>query len=215
MANLSVFNFENHPIQVINLNNEAWFIASEVAEVFKYRDTHNLTRILDDDEKGTHIMSTLGGQQVVSIINESGLYHAVLKSRKPEAKRFRKWATSEVLPQIRKTGSYINQDKVKRCYELANTVASKVTQDTFNKLMCSDEETIAGRWWVATGWRNGEPIATSGLIPRNAHIATLEELADRIERGDGFIATKPEEFAKLAHACMNAISRRINYLTTN
>ena len=108
---VSSFSFESHPIQVLIRDNEAWFIASEVADIFKYRDTHNLTRILDDDEKDTHIMSTLGGKQTVTIINESGLYHAVLKSRKPEAKRFRKWVTSEVLPQIRKTGQYSTEYK--------------------------------------------------------------------------------------------------------
>lgn len=103
---VSSFSFESHPIQVIVRNNEVWFIASEVSTVFGYRDANKLTRILDDDEKDTHNVGTLGGKQNVSIINESGLYHAVLKSRKPEAKRFRKWVTSEVLPQIRKTGSY-------------------------------------------------------------------------------------------------------------
>ncbi len=65
-----------------------------------------MTRILDDDEKGTQIVRTLGGEQSVSVINESGLYSAILRSRKPEAKAFKKWVTSDVLPSIRKTGSY-------------------------------------------------------------------------------------------------------------
>lgn len=110
-AQLSTFTFESYPIQVLIRDNEAWFIASEVACVFGYRDANKLTRILDDDEKDTHNVGTLGGKQNVSIINESGLYHAVLKSRKPEAKRFRKWVTSEVLPQIRKTGQYSTEYK--------------------------------------------------------------------------------------------------------
>jgi prophage antirepressor-like protein len=61
---------------------------------------------LDDDEKGTHNMSTLGGSQEMSTINESGLYSLIFGSRKAAARRFKKWVTSEVLPTIRKTGSY-------------------------------------------------------------------------------------------------------------
>lgn len=100
------FNFNQNQIQVINKNGEAWFIASEVAAMLGYRDSYNMTRILDNDEKGTHNVSTLGGNQDVSVINESGFYHAAFKSRKPEVKPFRKWVTSEVLPTIRKTGGY-------------------------------------------------------------------------------------------------------------
>nr|DAJ73854.1 MAG TPA: repressor domain protein [Caudoviricetes sp.] len=100
------FNFNQNQIQVINKDGEAWFIASEIAAMFGYRDAANLTRILDDDEKGTHNVSTLGGKQDVSVINESGFYHAAFKSRKAEVKPFRKWVTSEVLPTIRKTGGY-------------------------------------------------------------------------------------------------------------
>jgi len=107
------FNFNQNQIQVINKDGEAWFIASEIAAMFGYRDSHNLTRILDDDEKGTHNVSTLGGKQDVSVINESGFYHAAFKSRKAEVKPFRKWVTAEVLPAIRKTGSYSGRLKPK------------------------------------------------------------------------------------------------------
>ena len=106
MNQVQYFNFNQNAIQVINKNGEAWFIASEVAAMLGYRDSYNMTRILDNDEKGTHNVSTLGGNQDVSVINESGFYHAAFKSRKPEVKPFRKWVTSEVLPAIRKTGGY-------------------------------------------------------------------------------------------------------------
>lgn len=106
MNQVQYFNFNQNAIQVINKNGEAWFIASEVAAMLGYRDSYNMTRILDNDEKGTHNVSTLGGNQDVSVVNESGFYHAAFKSRKPEVKPFRKWVTSEVLPTIRKTGGY-------------------------------------------------------------------------------------------------------------
>lgn len=115
---IQTFQFNGKSIQVINKENQAWFIANEVANLLGYRDAHNLTRILDDDEAGTHNMSIrsengIEQTRVVTIINESGLYHAAFKSRKAEVKPFRKWVTAEVLPQIRKTGKYENSGSLK------------------------------------------------------------------------------------------------------
>jgi len=92
-------------------NGEPWFVAADVARVLGYDHTPHATRLLDDDEADVHKVdsrSVNGVEQAreVSIINESGLYHLVLMSKKPEAKKFRKWVTEEVLPSIRKTGSY-------------------------------------------------------------------------------------------------------------
>lgn len=106
---LQVFNFnekESTPIRVQVINNEPWFVAKDVCQVLgieKYRDT--ISR-LDEDERGSVLVDTLGGKQQFTATNESGLYHLIFQSRKPEAKRFRKWVTSEVLPAIRKTGRY-------------------------------------------------------------------------------------------------------------
>ena len=83
-----------------------WWLAKDVAEILGYRMASDMTRNLDDDEKGTHFMRTPGGEQEVSIINESGLYAAILRSNKPEAREFRRWVTHEVLPALRKTGRY-------------------------------------------------------------------------------------------------------------
>ena len=102
----AIFNFNDHTVRILNEDGELRFVASDVAAALEYRDAANMVRNLDDDEKGTHILSTLGGDQEVTTISESGLYSAILRSRKPEAKRFKKWVTSEVLPAIRKTGTY-------------------------------------------------------------------------------------------------------------
>lgn len=98
--------FDNHNIRLLLIDGEPWFVATDVATALEYRDAEKLTRRLDEDEKGTHIVGTLGGSQHMTAINESGLYSAILHSRKPEAKRFKKWVTSEVLPSLRKHGSY-------------------------------------------------------------------------------------------------------------
>lgn len=102
----AVFNFQTHSIRVVDVEGSPWFVCSDVAEALGYRDSANAARHLDDDEKGTRNVSTLGGTQKLTVISESGLYALVLRSRKPEARRFAKWVTSEVLPAIRKKGSY-------------------------------------------------------------------------------------------------------------
>lgn len=107
-ASSKQFSFNDLYVRIVMLGDlpEPWFVATDVAEALGYSETAAMTRSLDDDEKGLQIVQTLGGNQEMTIINESGLYSAILKSRKPEAKAFKKWVTSEVLPSIRRTGSY-------------------------------------------------------------------------------------------------------------
>lgn len=106
MSTLSFRFHEEHPIRVVVIKDEPWFVATDVCEVLAYGHTPHAMRMLDDDEKGVHKLDTLGGEQSLSVISESGLYALVLRSRKPEARQFRKWVTAEVLPAIRKTGRY-------------------------------------------------------------------------------------------------------------
>lgn len=105
MSNVIPFDFNTHAIRVIEHDGEVWFVASDIARALDYRDAHNMCRRLDDDEKGTHKTSTPNSQDLL-IISESGLYSAILRSRKEEAKAFKKWVTSQVLPSIRRTGRY-------------------------------------------------------------------------------------------------------------
>lgn len=94
------------PVRVVMIDGEPWFVAADVAAVLGIGRTDDAVARLDDDEKGTDSIRTLGGDQQMTVINESGLYSLVLTSRKPQAKRFKKWVTAQVLPSIRKTGQY-------------------------------------------------------------------------------------------------------------
>lgn len=106
------FDWEDVPLRTFkDSNGLSWFIAKDVCDALGFRDAHNATRGLDEDEKGTHIVSTLGGVQTATVINESGLYSLVLRSRKPEAKTFRRWVTHHVLPAIRRDGAYIKGEE--------------------------------------------------------------------------------------------------------
>lgn len=100
------FDFNGYQLRVIiDDNGNPWFIAKEVAEILGYSDPFEMTKRLDDDEIQNLQIAGFGNRGV-NIINESGLYNAILGSKKPEAKPFRKKVTSEILPAIRKTGSY-------------------------------------------------------------------------------------------------------------
>ena len=98
--------YNDQPVRVINRDGEPWFVAKDVADILGYGLTTDMTRRLDDDEKGMQITHTPGGKQEMIIINEPGLYAAIMGSQKPEAKDFKRWVTHDVLPSIRKTGSY-------------------------------------------------------------------------------------------------------------
>ncbi|HIH9695407.1 TPA: BRO-N domain-containing protein [Klebsiella pneumoniae] len=112
MNALSVFSFqENHPIRVVLVNGEPWFVAADVCKALDIADNRAAVRKLDDDEKGGYSLPTPGGVQSVGIVNESGLYTLILRCRDAvkqgtTAWRFRKWVTNEVLPAIRKSGEY-------------------------------------------------------------------------------------------------------------
>lgn len=86
---------------------QPWFVAKDVCGVLGLVNSRKSTASLDDDEKGVTNSDTPGGAQELTIVNESGLYSLIFQSRKPEAKAFRRWVTSEVLPSIRKYGYYI------------------------------------------------------------------------------------------------------------
>lgn len=106
MSNVIPFDFEGTSVRTLIRDGEPWFVLADVCRVLELDNPRNVTARLDDDEKGVHTMDTPGGPQSFTIINESGLYALILTSRKPSAKRFRKWVTAEVLPSIRKTGAY-------------------------------------------------------------------------------------------------------------
>lgn len=88
-------------------NGEPMFVAKDVAVILGYRDAANMTRRLEEDEKGTRSVSTPGGEQQMAVITEPGLYSAILGSRVPEAKAFKRWVTHEVLPALRRDGGYM------------------------------------------------------------------------------------------------------------
>ena len=107
MNEIILFGYGDSLVRVVqNENGEPLWVAKDICDILEYREVSKTLSKLDDDEKGTKIIRTLGGDQEMSVINESGLYNLIFRSNKPEAKPFKKWVTAEVLPSIRKTGGY-------------------------------------------------------------------------------------------------------------
>lgn len=128
-AQVIPFRFESREVRTLLIDDQPWFVASDVALALMYSEAKDMTRNLDDDEKGRQIVPTLGGEQEMLVINESGLYSAILRSRKAEAKRFKKWITAEVLPAIRKHGSYTDTNN-----KMGTLIGETIGTNGFNML---------------------------------------------------------------------------------
>ena len=108
MNDLKIFENEQFgSIRTVMINNEPWFVGKDVAEILAYNEPHKaITRHVDEEDRTKHPILSNGGMQESWLINESGLYSLILSSKLPTAKEFKRWVTSEVLPSIRKTGTY-------------------------------------------------------------------------------------------------------------
>lgn len=105
---LSIFNFNGADVRIVkDKSGEPWFVARDIAGILGYTDTQAMTRRLDKDEISSCTDKSSGQARHITIVNESGMYSAILGSNKPEAKSFKRWVTHEVLPEIRKTGAYV------------------------------------------------------------------------------------------------------------
>lgn len=201
MTSLTQFTFHNeYNVRIIDLDGELWFVAADVASALDYPSAPQMTRNLDDDEKGMHNVHTLGGSQEMLIINESGLYSAILKSRKPEAKKFKKWVTSEVLPSIRKTGkyeapkpitprNYINNNDMLNIKRLIWCCAGHLDQ----------KQSVSSAIWYSLRNVTGVPS------PAKFEVEHLPVLAQEFNR----ILSIIEPYLKARYACEEALIKRL------
>ena len=115
MSALEVFTYSDTDVRTtVDDLGDVWFVAADICAVLEHTDPSKAVAGLDDDEKGRRNVPTLGGLQQMVVVNEPGLYSLIIRSRKPEAKAFRRWITHEVLPAIRKTGGYSSVPKTYR-----------------------------------------------------------------------------------------------------
>ena len=126
---IQVWNYESSEIRTIQKDGEPWFVLADVCKVLEIaRGTKVAERLEEDEVRQTSITDSLGRQQKAYIINESGLYAVILRSDKPQAKPFRKWVTSEVLPSIRKHGAYMTEQTLERALTSPDFLIELATQ---------------------------------------------------------------------------------------
>lgn len=139
-----IFNYQGNQVRTVVKNNEPWFVAKDVCDILKHSNSRVALSRLDDDEKGVSKVYTPGGQQNMSVVNEFGLYNLVLTSNLPEAKKFKRWITHEVIPSIRKTGGYVaNDDLFIETYLPQADEQTKLLFRTTLKTMRQQNEQIA------------------------------------------------------------------------
>lgn len=214
-TDISIFRREGVDLRVIVIDDEPWFVASDVASALGYREARDLTRNLDDDEKGPHILRTPGGEQTVSIISEAGLFSAVLRARVPQAKAFKRWVTHEVLPSIRKTGAYAVEQQRALPHDFASALRellAEVEAHEETRAQLAEVQPRADAWNAIASAEGDYSVGDAAKILARAGIPTgpqrlfaqLEAIrwiyrggdgkwrayAERVEKG--YLAEKPQ-----------------------
>lgn len=126
MQEVQIFKNETFgEIRTVEINNEPWFVAKDVCDVLEIKNTTQAIQKLDEDER---TMFNIGRQGETNVVNEYGLYSLILRSRKPEAKQFKRWVTHEVLPTIRKHGAYMTAEVIEDVLTNPDTIIRIATQ---------------------------------------------------------------------------------------
>ena len=142
MQNVQLFTFENQKVRTLTINDEPYFVAKDVATILGYNSNpaKAIRDHVDDEDKGVNETFTPGGKQKITIINESGLYSLILSSKLPNAKKFKRWVTSKVLPTIRQHGAYLTNQKA---IEVAEGVGlADILQQAADQLRAKDAKII-------------------------------------------------------------------------
>lgn len=190
MNELQVFRYQGNEVRTVEVNGEPWFVLKDVCAVLGIGNSRMVFDRLDSDEKGVSQIDTPGGLQNVNIVNESGLYNVLLRSDKPEAKPLRKWVTSEVLPSIRKTGSY-NQKPLSPVEMFAMQAQINLEQERRLKAVEQKQAVLDGVMDVMAapmlaedGWQEKAQKAINTAVERfqTNHQTFRAELYEDVER---------------------------------
>lgn len=211
----SVFNFGAHAVRIVVRDGEPWFVAADVAAALGYLTAKDAARNLSEHQKGGHILPTPGGEQRVTIINESGLYRLVLRSRKPEAEKFSDWVTGEVLPSIRKTGQYQrtqpalpvgDADRTQAAFDIASRTAAEVQRAVFAAVMAGEQDWQYGRWLLSYAIDRETPAAVKPLS-YDAFVTTWGRLVKDVSTGE--CTRSSADLVNMAAACTSRLQQRM------
>lgn len=174
MENIRIFeNAEFGKVRTANINGNAWFVGKDIANILGYSNTQKAIRDhVDDEDKLTERIVLSGQNREIIVINESGLYSLVLSSKLPTAKKFKRWVTSEILPTIRKTGGYVNNDDmfINTYLPFADETTKMLFKNTLNvinnqnKLISEQKNEIVRKSNVIQGFADDIPNPTKRKI---------------------------------------------------
>lgn len=212
MADITPFNFGTHAVRVITRNNQPWFVASDVCQALGYSNTSKaIGDHLDADERASELVPRTPNDSLgvpTNLINESGLYALVLRSRKPEARKFAKWVTSEVLPSIRQTGSYgqpaYDPDQVALAHRAALVATAQVYQSVFEAVMQAKDWQLNRYMLRFDVTAEDGTVARVKAVDRNAYVLPLDRFHSAVEDS---ICVDAQTLTQLASTCTARLGR--------
>ncbi len=197
---IMLFDYDSNQVRVLEQDGEPWFVASDVCRVLEIANSRDAVNRLDGADVGTADVRSGGQRRTMTTVNESGLWDLVLDSRKPEAKKFRRWVTSAVLPSLRKTGKYDTSESQKPVSQLDVLATAVAELQRVEKLALvasqtaaevkQEVSTVSGRVDVlegTAGW-----LAAGGYLRKSGH-----QLSDQNANKLGRIARKIGEYRGL------------------
>lgn len=210
----AVFDFQSHQVRIVTRNGEPWFVASDVCNALGYSNTSKAVGDhLDADERASEMVPTPNAPLGVptNIISESGLYALVLRSRKPEARKFAKWVTSEVLPAIRKTGAYsatasdmVSKAHVLRCFAMTSALTGPAQTAVMNQLLDHNEHDVQyGRFLVT--FCDETPFVKA--VPNDAAVMTQAQFLRALTEGNA-VPVSTQDLAQFIEAATKRLAQR-------
>lgn len=188
MNGLQVFSYEGNEVRTVQKDDGTWWVLKDVCDILELTSPHKVAERLDNDEKGRSLIPTLGGNQELTVVSESGLYNVILRSDKPEAKKFKRWVTHEVLPTIRRHGAYVTPAKLE---ELMNDPDSWIKVLTALK-----EERTAKEQLQLQATENKPKVIFADAVSVSDGTILIGELA-KILKGNGIEIGQNRLFEKL------------------
>jgi len=211
VADIQVFNYQDSAVRTVEVNGETWFVLSDVCRILDISNApHAANRLDPDDVAKTDIVDTKGRKQEALVINESGLYDVILRSNKPEAKPFRKWVTSEVLPTIRRTGAYAMQSNLSPAQLIA--AQAQLLVDMEQKMLAMEAATQAVQAQQAALSQKVDTAIQVFSRPSEDHWksdidASIKRLCE--ERKLSVTATKGRMYSDLERKCGCDVNARL------
>ncbi|EZT63119.1 BRO family protein [Staphylococcus aureus] len=182
MQELQTFNFEELPVRTLEVDGEPYFIGKDVADILGYANGRDaLSKHVDAEDKLTSQIATAGQNRNVTIINESGLYSLIFSSKLENAKRFKRWVTSEVLPTLRKTGAYQVPSDPMQALRLMFEATEQTKQEIKN--VKDDVIDLKENQKLDAGDYN---FLTRTINQRVAHIQRLHAITNQKQRSELF-----------------------------